>query len=276
MIVNHDSAFPKYAFLKRHQLINVYNADGNYPRFDLALLLEAPVVDRIGDVQKAIPKDCFVINIDHHQDNTAHGGINYVDESAAATGMMIFQLFEDAGVPLTVDNADELFTAILTDTGRFRFPNTTPHAMRICASLLEQGASPRKISDALYACYQESQLRLLGELITSMEIRHDGRTCLLTSDSRLREKYADGSDEMEGLADYTLFTCGSEVGVLLREIEEKRIKVSLRSSSYFDVAALAKRHGGGGHRNAAGCYIHQPLPEAKATLLQEIGEALPN
>lgn len=275
MIVNHDPAVPKYAFLSRHQLINVYTPDSNYPDFDLAVLLEAPVVDRIGDVQSLLPDGCFVINIDHHHDNTDHGSLNYVDESAAATGVMIYELFEEAEISLTKDNADELFTAILTDTGRFRFSNTTPSAMRICARLLELGASPQRISNALYACYLERQLRVMGELLMSMEIHHKGRTCVLASHRDLRERYPEDSDEIEGLADYTLFSCGVRVGVLLREIGDKKIKVSLRSSDDVDVAAVARLHGGGGHRNAAGCYIHQTLSEAKELLLREIQEVLP-
>jgi bifunctional oligoribonuclease and PAP phosphatase NrnA len=275
MIVNHDSAVPRYLFLAKHGLVNVYGSGKTYPRFDCAVLLEAPEISRIGDVQKLLDPDCLVINIDHHADNTRYGQINYVDAKAEAVGMMVYALFHEAGLPITRDNADELFTAILTDTGRFRFSNTTSSAMRLAADLLDVGANPTKISDALYACYREQQLRMIGDLIASMEIHHNGRTCLLLSDRRLREKYNGDADEVEGLADYSLYTCGIKVGALLRELEPDHTKISLRSHGEVDVSAIARVHGGGGHRNAAGCHLNHPFEQAKSILIEQIEKAMP-
>ena len=133
MIVNHDKAYPKYSFLNKCKLINTFDESSEYPRFDLAILLEIPELARLGDVQKLLPGDCPIINIDHHQGNALHGELNFVDESYEACGIMILELFEAAGVKLSPDNADELYTAILTDTGRFRFANTTPRALRTAA-----------------------------------------------------------------------------------------------------------------------------------------------
>jgi phosphoesterase RecJ-like protein len=275
MIVNHDSPLPRYLFLAKHGLIDVYGADKTYPRFDFAVLLEAPEISRIGDVQKLLHPDCFLINIDHHADNINYGQINYVDASAEAVGMIVYDLFHKAGVPITRDNADELFTAILTDTGRFRFSSTTSAAMRLAGDLLDVGADPKRISDALYACFSEPQLRMIGELVASMEIYHGGRTCFLLSDRRLRDKLAGDVDEVEGLADYTLFTCSVKVGALLRELEPNFTKVSLRSHGEVDVSAVARVYGGGGHRCAAGCNINYPFEQAKKMLLEQIEKALP-
>ncbi len=275
MIVNHDSVVPRYQFLARHNLVEVYDAAKTYPRFDCAVLLEAPEVSRIGDVQKLLHPDCFVINIDHHADNTRYAQINYVDAGAEAVGVMVYNLFHEAGFPITRDNADELFTAILTDTGRFRFSNTTATVLRLAADLLDVGAHPKKISDALYACYREQQLRMIGELMASMELYHDGQICLMLSDQRLREKYDAVADEIEGLADSSLYVCSAKVGALLRELGPERIKVSLRSHGEVDVSAVARIHGGGGHHNAAGCHIDRPFLEAKRILIEEIERVLP-
>lgn len=275
MIINHDSVVPRYAFLSRHELVNVYCADKSYPPFDIAVLLEAPEVSRIGDVQKLLKPDCFVINIDHHADNQNHGQINCVDAKAEAVATIVYDLFHEASLPITRDNADELYTAILTDTGRFRFSNTTPNVMRLAADLIDVGANPKKISDALYACFSESQLRMIGELVASMEIHHDGKTCLLLSDQKMRETYSGDADEIEGLVDYSLFTCSVRVGALMRELEPNRTKVSLRSHGEVDVSAIARVHGGGGHPNAAGCQLGVPFAEAKRIILEQIEMALP-
>jgi phosphoesterase RecJ-like protein len=275
MIVNHDSAVPRYLFLAKHGLVDVYSTDKTYPRFDCAVLLEAPEISRIGDVQKLLHPDCFVINIDHHADNVGYGQINYVNAKAEAVGMLVYDLFHEAGLPITRDNADELFTAILTDTGRFRFSNTTSAAMRLAADLLDVGANPKRIGDALYACYSEQQMRLIGELMASMEIHHNGRTCLLLSDRRLRDKHRGDADEVEGLVDYSLYTCGVKVGALLRELEPNRTKISLRSHGEVDVSAIARVHGGGGHHNAAGCHLNYHFTQAKSILLEQIEKALP-
>lgn len=273
-IVNHDSAFPKYAFLGKHSHVNVYADSNYYPRFDFVVILEAPDLDRIGNVRKLLQPGYEIINIDHHRGNTMYGSINWVDESVAAVGIMVYELFRAADVPIDSDVADELFTAILTDTGRFRFGSTNPEAMRVCADLLEQGASTKKISDALYASYESNQLRMLGELLANMELHHSGQSCLLLSDKVIREKYVNGSDELEGLSEYSLYTKGVKIGALLREVEPTRTKVSLRCHEDYDVAEIAAVHGGGGHRNAAGCTVALPFAEAKQRVLDQIRKAL--
>ncbi len=274
MIVNHDSAYPKYAFLTKHGRVNVYDAKATYPNFDFAVILEAPDLERIGNVHNLLLPECEIINIDHHPGNSLYGNVNFVDESVAAVGILVYELFKAAKVDIDRDIADELFTAILTDTGRFRFGSTNPQAMRVCADLLEKGASTKKVSDALYASYAPNQLRMLGELLANMELHHQGRSCLLLSDRRIRDKYVNGADEMEGLSEYTLFTTGVKIGALLREVEASRTKISLRCHEDFDVAAIAAVYGGGGHRNAAGCTVPLSFIEAKTKILQQIGEAL--
>lgn len=274
MIINHDSAYPKYSFLHKHTLVNVFDEKAAYPKFDFAVILEAPDLDRIGNARKLLVDGCEVLNIDHHPGNTMYGNLNLVDESVAAVGILVYELFQAAGVALEKNVAEELFTAILTDTGRFRFGSTNSQAMRVCADLLEHGASTKKISDALYASYADNQLRMLGELLATMEIQNNGQSCLLLADRALREKYRNGADEMEGLSEYSLFTAGVKIGALMREVEPGKTKVSLRCHEDYDVAAIAAVHGGGGHRNAAGCTVALPFVEAKAKILAQIGEAL--
>ncbi len=273
-IVSHDQVPVKYRFFNKYDLLETYQKDRTYPDFDFAIVIEGTELDRIGTVQKLLKPDMEIINVDHHPGNPAYGSINLIDESAAAAGVMIYRLFQDAGVNISSDNANELFTAIITDTGRFCFPNSNAEAMEISARLIEAGATPKSLCEQLYTQYSEDQVRLLGELISHMELHHDGKTCFLVCSKAICSKYAPDASEMDGLVNYSLYTAGVQVGVLLREIEEKVTKVSLRSSDKVDVGALARRYNGGGHVNAAGCNIRLPLPEAHAELLKSIEELL--
>lgn len=274
MIVNQDPAFPKYSFLEKHPLVNVHDRSKTYPQFDFALILEAPDLERIGTVRELLNPKCEILNVDHHPGNTNYGHINLVDQSVAAVGILVYEFFAAAGVELNKNNANELFTCILTDTGRFRFGSTNPEAMHISAELIKKGASTKQIADSLYATFGENQLRMLGEMLASMELHHNGQSCLMLADKNLRAKYLNGMDEMEGLSEYTLYTNGVKIGALLREVEVNRTKVSLRCQEQYDVAAIAAVHGGGGHRNAAGCHINLPFAQAKTRLLDQITEAL--
>ncbi|MCK4857687.1 MAG: bifunctional oligoribonuclease/PAP phosphatase NrnA [candidate division Zixibacteria bacterium] len=275
LIVNHDPVGKRYRFLAKYDLLQVYDSETDYGDFDLAIPLEATTLERIGDPCRLLRDSGDIINIDHHPGNTGYGRFNYVDESVAAAGVLVYRLFTAANVSLSLDNAMELLMAIMTDTGRFCFSNTNAESMRIAAALIEKGANPKTINNALYQNFSEDQVRLMGELTAGMELHHQGNTCLLVCDRSLCDKYADDAADMEGLVNYSLYTAGVRVGVLLRELSDRMIKVSLRSRDTFDVAALARIYGGGGHRNAAGCYLEEPLAKAKMTLLKQIERGLP-
>lgn len=273
-IVSNDPITTRYRFLSRCDLIGTYDKETSYSRFDTAVVLEATDLGRIGDVQDLIDPECTIVNIDHHTGNSGYGALNLLDETASAAGILVYHLFQEAGIELSDNNALELLTAIITDTGRFCFTNTSAEALQISARLIEAGASPKQICDAVYSGYSEDQVRLLGELIAGMELHHDGRTCILVCDRATCSKYAEDAAEMEGLVNYALFTEGVQVGILLREIEKEVTKVSLRSSDSFDVGSLARRYLGGGHPNAAGCYINKPIRQARTELLKQIAQEL--
>ena len=274
VIVSHDPLDERYRFLGKFELIQKYDPTQEYGKFAQAVILEGTEISRIGDVVKIVTDGCRIINIDHHSGNKEYGAINWVEEERAAVGIMIRELFTEAGIELSQNNLDELYLAVMTDTGRFTFSNTDAESLALAAELVGAGANPKLISDAIYSSYTESQIRLLGELIAGMELHHEGRTCLLVCDRKLLNKYGNEAAEMEGLVNYSLYTRGVQVGLLLREFEKDSIKVSLRSQSAFDVAALARQFSGGGHPTASGCNIDKPLAEARRTLLQLIGEGV--
>ncbi len=237
---------------------------------DLIFVLECPCLDRLGEVKRIIPEGSTLVNIDHHPDNVRFGTLNYVDLQASALGEMIYFLLKDYDFPITPLMANQIYAAILTDTGRFKYSNTSARCLSICAELIKLGADPKILTNRIYFDHSLSFLKLLGSLLERLEVRNGGKTCSVAIGRSLLSNYGVNPEEIEGIAAYSLFLSGVEVGVLFTEIEERKTKVSLRSQDHFDVSKLAKIFGGGGHKNAAGCTLNYDLEKAKKVVFDEI------
>jgi phosphoesterase RecJ-like protein len=170
--------------------------------------------------------------------------------------------------------ATNLYAAILTDTGRFHYANTTPNCMRAAAHLLELGASTVEVTEKVYFSLKPQVVKLTGRVVGDMQFELDGRLCLLTVDQKtLAEAHVDNGD-IEGLVNYTLYARGVELGALFTELSAGKTKVSFRSQKDLDVAAIAAHFGGGGHVNASGCIVDMPLREARETIIRYIEDRL--
>jgi len=241
-------------------------------RFELIVMTDCPNPDRSeGLLEGARGPGSRVINIDHHPDNRRYGTINWIDPSAAATGEMIFDLLKALGLRITPAVALNLFTAIHTDTGSFRYSNTTPRTFRIAAELTAAGADPSLVSDRLYQQRARDTLAQLGEVLRRVEVSDDGRVAWLTVP---RDLVSREFLEAEDLVGYPRSIGGVKVAVLLREDEPGRVKASLRAKGEVAVNAIAHRFGGGGHENAAGCTLSGTLEEATAVLLAAVKDAM--
>ena len=272
-----ESRIPsKYQFLPGVERIIPVGDISAVQEFDLVVVLECPSLDRLGSAARLIGERTTVINVDHHQDNVLAAAVSWVDVSSSSVGELAFEYFREVGFEIDPIMATHLYTAILTDTGRFRFESTTPRTLAIAADLVRAGANPRTITDHVYYDVDPAVMKLTGRVLADLEYFDGGHICILSlSRALLAETGADIANT-EGLVDYSLFTSGVNVGALLREIDPDRTKVSLRSRDGFDIAAVAARWGGGGHRNAAGCTVKMPLAETRRELvrmLQEYHEA---
>jgi phosphoesterase RecJ-like protein len=241
---------------------------------DLALVLESTTLERIGKVRELIPSGCRIINIDHHPGNILYGDINLVDEGASSVAEIVYGVLKRAGFVFTKQAAEWLYTAILTDTGRFHFSSTTPESLRICAEMIEAGVDPRVMTDRIYFSKSQQQMRVIGEVISSAEVLLDGRLCALTLSKEMLEQRGLDFADFEGVVDYSMYLSGVTMGALFKNISDNATKVSLRSRSVFDVSQIAKQFGGGGHVNAAGATIELPLDKAKEALYRVAGEML--
>jgi phosphoesterase RecJ-like protein len=215
-----------------------------------------------------------VISIDHHRDSVAFGAINWVNINASSVGEMVYDYFRAVGYEPNSDVATQLYTAILTDSGRFRYQSTTAHTMRVAADLIEAGADPRRICDQVYFNLRPTTIKLIGRVLNTVEFHDFGRICVLTL---TREMFASaGAEEFEsdGLVDFTMSNKGVIAGVLLKENSASGTKVSLRSSNGVNVAAIAAEYGGGGHFNAAGCTMPRTLSDARVEIIRRLTEEL--
>lgn len=240
--------------------------------FDLVVTLDCPNPERLGGLLDGVrPPGTRVLNVDHHGDNRRYGDVNWVDPAAAATGEMVYELLRAAGFALTPEVAVNLYTAIVTDTGSFRYANTTPRTLRIAAALVEAGADPARVAIELYETRRLPGLRLLGQVLQQVETTEDGTIAWLVVD-RDQMRSADLL-EGEDLVTFPRSLRTVKAAVLFRELEDA-VKVSLRAKGEVDVAAVAARLGGGGHPNAAGVLLQGDLAHARTLVLEAVREAL--
>ena len=240
--------------------------------FDIIVMTDCPNPNRSeGLLEGARGLQTRVLNIDHHPDNRRYGTVDWIDPSAAATGEMVFELVSALGLRVTPAVALNLFTAIHTDTGSFRYSNTTPRTFRIAAELAAAGADPALVSDRLYQQRAGDSLVQLGEVLRRVEISDDGQVAWLCVPRGLvSREFLDAED----LVGYPRSVRGVKVAVLFSEEAPGKIKASLRGKGDVPVNAIAHRFGGGGHENAAGCTLSGTLAEASAAVLKVVRESL--
>jgi len=244
-------------------------------RFHAAWVLDCSSLDRAG----RIPEECLlpgarVANVDHHVGNDGFGDPRLVNPEASATAELVHDLLDAYGLPLSPQSAQCLYAGILSDTGGFRFQNTTPRALRLAARLADRGASAPTIAEELYMKRSAGSLRILGLALASLEERCGGQVGALTITREMFEQAKAAPDEADGIVQFAKSLTGTRVGVLIQETAPNEIRASLRSDGTVDVNAVAGRFGGGGHRTAAGLRVRGRLEEVRRDLLDAIEQAM--
>ena len=239
--------------------------------FDVAILLECPTPGRSGF--ERLPAG-IIINIDHHPDNQHHADINWVNEKASAAAVMVFTLIHDLGCEVTGSMAENLYIAILTDTGSFTFSNTTPRAMEIAAQLLRRGVKPDAVSQKVYRSYPPEKLDLIGTLLSGIRRYLDGDVTLMSLDREEIERRGYPPEIFEDIVNMPLMASTVKISVLGREDEQGVWRFSMRSKGSVDIGSVARELGGGGHRNAAGFRKEGSIEEVMDVLLPGLRNAL--
>jgi phosphoesterase RecJ-like protein len=220
------------------------------------LALDCANARRIGPDPSLLDRAPLVIDIDHHHDNTRFGNINVIIGSASSTGEILRDLFDLMGIELTPDIAEALYIALVTDTGRFQYANTTPKTLRVAAELIEAGADIHRVFQTVYENVAFAKLKLLARALEHARVYEGGR--IIVSHLERSDFEAAGAEEpfAEGLIDYLRAVEGAEIAAFIREPPTQDgplRRVSLRTrAEEIDVSAIARKSGGGGHRQAAG------------------------
>jgi len=240
--------------------------------FELGFVLECPSLDRAGHGEELA--DLPLLNVDHHLGNTAYGAENWVDPAQPAVALMVAAIARALGAPVDSHAANCLLVGLTTDTGGFRFGNASPLAFRGAADLVEMGADVETVARWIYESRPAPSVRLLGELLGTLSLHHQERVASVFLTREMFARAGAGAGDSESLIDTPRTIAGVEAVVLCRELDDGGWKVSLRSRGSVDVESIARRHGGGGHPNAAGCRLSGTLAATIDHLVAELGAAI--
>ena len=237
----------------------------DYPgAYDALFAMECPEVHRTG--YDVLPGP--VVNIDHHLGNEMYGEINYLDVEAPSVGEMVLQLNRKfLKLPIDPDTATAMYVSLATDTGFFRYHNTTLRTFQAASELVAAGAVPGDVNEWINESQPRGAIKLLGLCLNTLELHAEGKIATTELPKRFLREAGASSEDTEGIVNYGRNIEGVMVSALLKEGEEGKTRVSLRAKTGVDVQKVAAMFGGGGHKAASGCTIPLPLPEAKAKLL---------
>jgi len=245
--------------------------------FDATFVLDCTDLGRVGIGLEGTMAEGWLgrtVIIDHHQTRKPSADLHVLDPEAAATGEIVYDLLRRISVDIGSDIATCLYVAVTTDTGTFRYSNTTSRVLRIAADLVDRGASPYEVAEAVYESQPLEKLRLLALALSTLETACGGLVASIVVDRAMFTSTSTDRTHTEGFVNVPRTVRGVEVAVMFREDEPDLWKVSLRSKRRLDVARLAERFGGGGHERAAGCMLRGAIEAVKRTLYAAIEEAL--
>lgn len=242
--------------------------------YDCVFLIDCSDPRRAGLDPAALDGLRLVVNLDHHPSNNLFGDVNYVDPTASAAAEQVRLVLAELGVPLDKDMALCLYVAVSTDTGGFRFDNTTAGTHLLAAELLDLGVEPGPVGEIVNDTRTLSSLRLLEKMLGTLSFAAGGRIAWVVVTRRMLRDCGATDDEVEGLVGYPRMVDFVDLCFLLQEMPDGTVRVAMRSKRDFDVGAIAESLGGGGHRKAAGCLLPGPVDAALVKVLAESRKAL--
>lgn len=269
---NRDPAPLDYAFLPGYTtLVNKVDASQT---FDAGFVLDAGELHRAG---RWIRGRCrSLVNIDHHPYSEDFGDIYFVDTQACATGVLIYRLLLAAGHQVSSDTATCIYTAILSDTGSFRYSNANPEAFQVAGEMIRLGVDPWSIASGLYENQDLCRLKLLGLALPTLRISSCGQYASLAVTMDMYVKAGAREEHTDRFINYPRSIRGVEVAIFFRQLDKDRFKVGFRSKGDIDVGALARAMNGGGHHNAAGAELTGELNALQEWVFARVAELLPD
>jgi phosphoesterase RecJ-like protein len=216
----------------------------------------------------------FTVNIDHHATSEHFGTINWIDQTASAVGEMIYNLCKAIGGRITREIAECVYLALVTDTGSFHFPNTTDRTLKVASELIKVGVKPAQISEVVYNSYPWSRIELMRQVLATVERNENGTIAWMRQTLEMAESSEAVDGDNNGFVNIPLAAKEVEAVVYMREVQPNAYRVSLRSKGNINVARVAEKFGGGGHKNAAGCRIEGDWDEKEKEIVAALTEAV--
>jgi len=232
-----------------------------YNKYDLAISVDCGSADRLGDSLDLFRNARVSVNIDHHISNSKFGDINWIEPTASSCGQIVYKLFEPLEARLTKEIAVNLYTAILTDTGGFKFENTHAETLEICSELIKAGAEPSFIYKKCYESKPLVMFRLQARAVDQAILAEDNKIIYSIVSRKLLESFNATDDHVDGVVDALRQIDTVEVAMVFKETPKGNTKVSFRSNR-INICEIARFYGGGGHKLAAGCTIEKSLEES--------------
>ena len=269
-VVNHDALPHRFSYLG---FTPEYQVSDRIPPHDVCFVMDAGNFTRI---REGVRRDEFktLVNIDHHFSNDRYGDYNLVFPEAAATGEIVHKLIKALKVKVDKGIAEGIYTSIVTDTGRFRYPSATPDIFRLAAELIEDGADGPKISESIFGDITREAMELTHLALGSIATHNEGRIGTMTLSQADFKRSGALDEDTENLINLVRNLNGVEIAVFLKETPDGRAKLSLRSKSAVNVAEVARQFGGGGHAYASGAVMPGPLDQALKAVLSACQRAI--
>lgn len=268
----HEGVPEVYSFLKDSETVL---KKSKLKQYDAAVALDCGDLDRLGDFAAVFDSAKVKINIDHHITNSKFAEFNHVEEHASSTGEIIYRTIKMAGVEMDKDIAECLYIAVATDTGGFRYSNTSSICMQVAADLINYDIDVAEISRKVFDTVSYNKVRLMGMAIESLEMTAGGKIAIMSITSEQKESINAQSEDFDGIVNIGRSIAGVEASAFFLEKRKGEIKVNLRSNSYVDLSEIVLKFSGGGHKRAAGCTINgASMDEAKNIIKKELSDAV--
>ena len=237
--------------------------------YDLVITLDVASIERVIDSQIFFERGKCTVNIDHHKTNPKFGDYQIIEPDSSSCGEVLYNYFKNNNWKIDKDSAICLYTAIMTDTGNFKFENTSANAFRAVADLVEIGANPNYIYKKCYETKTKNFVLFQNYCVNKAQFLENNKIAYTTVYKKDLEKFSAGDDYTDGIAETLRAIDTTEVAFVAKEVDTKLTKISMRSKQ-IDVAKICSEFGGGGHTFAAGCTIKASVKDSIKKLLKEI------
>lgn len=268
-VINEEPVPVRFAFFPGIGLVKPLKSTTRVV-YDAAVIVDCGDLQRIGKVERLLDPKKPVINIDHHITNEGFGSLNLVSSRASSTAEMLFDLLKKSKCKMTEDIAILLYMGIMTDTGSFRYDNTTPHTHEVIGELMRFKIPVNELYRRLYERVPFSDMKMFMKVVSGLELCYGGKVVCVELSRKLMDKFSEDFDLREKIFSFLRSIKGIEVLMILSEHDQKKTRVNFRSQGRINVAKLAAHFGGGGHAKASGCVLEYPVQQSKKMVLKQL------